>query len=360
MRVLQVVTDTDRRGAQVFATDLQGAFEGLGLQVRTVALAPGVHGELDLPTLGPVRLHPGGLARLRRLMATADAVVAHGSTTLPATAVAACGLTVPVVYRSLGDPLYWATTPRRRLQLRVLLRAMTVVVALWPAAAHGLAAELGVRAGRIRVIPNGVDPRRFSPTSVAQRAVARGRLGVAEQRPVVAAVGSLSHEKGVDLLFESAARLDPSPQLILAGEGPRRTALESHARKLGLDVRFLGSVDDVRDVYAAVDCLAVPSRTEGLPAVAIEAGLCGVPVAATDVGGLAEILGHGPLLATPEDPPALAAAIEHALDARNEAGPALRARCQARFTMDAIARLWAEVLFKVARRSPRARARPRS
>lgn len=352
MKVLQVVTDTDRRGAQVFAVDLHAALQRLGLQVRTFALAPTLHGELDLPTLGPARLCASGLTRLRRLMATADVVVAHGSTTLPATAIAARRLPTPVVYRSLGDPLYWATTPRRRLELRVLLRAMTAVVALWPAAAEGVVADLGMPAGRVRLIPNGVDSGRFAPPTPQRRGLARQRLGLDPERAVVATVGSLSREKGVDVLLDAAARIRPAPQVVLAGDGPERAALEGQARRLGLDIRFLGCVSEVRQVYEAADCVAVPSRTEGLPAAAIEAGLCAVPVAATDVGGVAEIVGRGPGLVAPEDPVALATAIENMLQAGVGVGESLRARCEERFTIEAVADRWMRLLCEVAHGRP--------
>lgn len=350
MRVLQVVTDTARRGGQVFATDLHVALHALGLTVRTVALAPGSQDGLPLRTMGATRLDPAGLARLRRLMGTADAVVAHGSTTLPATAIAGCGMAIPVVYRSLGDPMYWATTPRRPLQLRVLLRAMTAVVALWPAAAHDLAADLGVAASRIRVIPNGIHGHRFAPSTAEQRDVTRRQLDLAEDRRVMAVIGSLSHEKGVDVLLDAAARLDPSSQVIVAGDGPLRATLEAEARRLAVDVRFLGAVHDVRGVYAAADCVVMPSRTEGLPAVAIEAGLCEVPVVASDVGGVAEITGPGPGLVPPEDPAALARAIERTLQAGAEAGRALRIRCEARYTIDVVAACWARLLGDVVAR----------
>ncbi len=66
--ILQVVTDTDRRGAQVFATDLHAAFERAGRNVRTVALAPGATGGLDIPVLGTRRM---GLATLPRVAARA-------------------------------------------------------------------------------------------------------------------------------------------------------------------------------------------------------------------------------------------------------------------------------------------------
>ncbi|MGI9119623.1 MAG: glycosyltransferase, partial [Acidimicrobiales bacterium] len=103
--VLGVVVSTQRRGAEVFATDLAAALEARGLGVRTVALAPGADGaRLDLPTLGRSRSGPRALQALRAQSRRYEVVVAHGSHTLPACALSLIGGRTPFVYRNIGDP----------------------------------------------------------------------------------------------------------------------------------------------------------------------------------------------------------------------------------------------------------------
>ena len=122
-----------------------------------------------METLGTTRLGAATLAALRRRMRTADVVVAHGSTTLPACAAAGFGLGRPVVYRNIGDPLQWSGTRARRLRTRLLLSRMQRVVALTSGTAEVLSATLGVRPDRVRVVPNGVDGTRFAPAGPAAR-----------------------------------------------------------------------------------------------------------------------------------------------------------------------------------------------
>lgn len=347
MRILQVVTDTDRRGGPVFAHDLHQPLADRGLTVRTVALAPGVVGGLDLPTLGPTARNPTTARTLRRLMTSADVVIAHGSTTLPACAFA--GTATPFVYRNLGDPLMWANSPRRRLQTRLLLRRAAAIAALWPASAHALTAHLGVEPGNIRVIPIGADPQRYRPAAAEERAAARVELGLASCTPVAAFVGALSSEKDVATAIDAVARLD-GVHLLVAGDGPQRVALERRATARAPDrVRFLGCVDDPRRVYAAADTLVLPSRTEGLPGVLIEAGLSGLPAVASDVGGVHQIVSAATGALVPAgDPSGFAAALDAVLARPDALGEAARRHCEQRFALDRIAARWAQLLEDVA------------
>ena len=117
-RVLQVITDTDRRGAQVFATDLGAELQD-EFDVRTVALAPGRDRALDVDVLGPSRRSPKTLRALRTAARHAAIVIAHGSSTLPASAVALVGSGVPFVYRQISDPVFWTPTAAKRLRVRL-------------------------------------------------------------------------------------------------------------------------------------------------------------------------------------------------------------------------------------------------
>ena len=143
----------------------------------------------------------------------------------------------------------------------------------------------------------------------------------ADGRPVVLAVGRLAAQKGFDTLIAAAARWRgrrPEPLLVIAGTGPLAGDLSGQAAELGVDVRFLGSRDDVPGLLAAADVLALPSRWEGQPLILSEALRAGRPIVATDVGGVRDLAGDGAaLLVPPGDPAAFAAAVLSVLDDRD-------------------------------------------
>jgi glycosyltransferase involved in cell wall biosynthesis len=162
-------------------------------------------------------------------------------------------------------------------------------------------------------------------------------------------MGSLSREKRVDLAIDAVAKL-ANVSLLVVGDGPERTRLQTMAAAAGAPVRFLGPVERPQNVLAAADVVVMSSDTEGQPAVAIEAGLSGLPVVATRVGGLSEVVEDGEtgLLVVPGHAAGLAAAIQSALAHRSEMGNAARTHCLARFDLDRIAVQWQQLIRSVA------------
>ncbi|MEY2567256.1 MAG: hypothetical protein QOE35_1785 [Actinomycetota bacterium] len=276
--------------------------------------------------------------------------MAHGSTTLPAAAVATAGTGVPFVYRSIGDPAFWSTRIDRRAWVRVALHRAAAVVSLWDAAGAELVRRHGVVPERMRVIPNGVPGARLLAVTSADRGQARLALGLPAEGPVVAYVGALSGEKDLGSAIRAIGAIE-GVRLVVAGDGPDEAALRAEAERAAPGrVHFLGSLDDVVPVYAAADALVLPSRTEGLPAAPIEAGLAGVPVVASAVGGIPEIVVDGVtgVLVSPGDVGALARGLRTAIAAAAQMGPAARSRCAERFELGAVAASWAQLLDAVA------------
>jgi teichuronic acid biosynthesis glycosyltransferase TuaC len=176
------------------------------------------------------------------------------------------------------------------------------------------------------VIYNGADDARFFPSA---RASARQRLQIAPDRFVVAFVGNLLRAKGVFELAEALERIgDVRPLALIAGPGPARALLEQRMRAAGLEVRFFGPVkqDQLPDVYASSDVVALPTYAEGFPCVLAETLLCGRVLIATPVGGIPEMIDDGQtgLLVPPRDADALAAALRKVHD-----GPELKERIEA-------------------------------
>jgi glycosyltransferase involved in cell wall biosynthesis len=341
--VLHVVTSTQRRGAENFAVDLAAAMGARGVPSNVVALTAGAGGDtLPVAALGPRPFALHTLRALRDRARPAALVVAHGSRTLPACALALAGTRVPFVYRSIGDPHAWAGGRLRRLRSRALLSRAGAVVALWPAAADAVRALYGVPTRVLHVIPNGVPAERCPPPDDGARAAARRRFGLPDDAPVVAVVGALAPEKRVGDAIAAVAALD-GVHLLVAGDGPERNGLGRRADEAAPGrVRFAGTLPGPGDALAAADVVALPSRTEGMPGVLIEAGLAGVAVVATDVGGVGAVVRDGQtgVLVAPEDVPGLAAGITRALGERERLGRAARERCLAEFEIGPVAERW--------------------
>jgi glycosyltransferase involved in cell wall biosynthesis len=341
--VLQVITSDDRRGPETHALDLGAALAARGLRVRTVALAPGKHGRgLDVPTLGRHPLAPGTLRRLRREAVAAGVVLAHGSTTLPACACSLAGTGVSLVYRSIGDPEHWASPAARRARVRAYLRRADAVVALTERAAEAIRLRYRVPNRRAAVIPIGVPREGHQPVDSASRTAARARFGIPDEACVGAVVGALSPEKNVALAIDAAAAI-PGFHLVVAGDGPERVALEKRAALQAIGrVHFAGSMRDPGPAFAAADLVLVTSRTEGLPAVLIEAGMRELPAVAMDVGYVREIVVNGETgaLAKGEDVSEITSAIAQVLSDRTRLGRNARAHCLTHFDLERVADTW--------------------
>jgi glycosyltransferase involved in cell wall biosynthesis len=344
-----VITGTARRGAETFALDLAEALSERGRSGRVVALAPspGTAG-IDVPTLGRRPLGRDTLFALRREAGRAGVVVAHGSSTVLACAVATVGLRAPFVYRNIGDPTYWLRTSRRKRQMRWILRRARATVALWEDSAAVLRTLSRGRA-RIEIVPNGAPARRFLPADAKERRDARKQLGIGAGSLAVAYVGSLSPEKNVDVAIRAIAAI-PEAEMIVIGDGAERARLEAIAASVAPGrVRFLGSQERPREELAAADVLVLPSETEGLPAALIEAGFMELPVVASAVGGIGEIVsdGHSGVLVPPRDPQALADGIRTAVVAGAAMGKAARRRCEDRFEIGVVAGAWERLLAEL-------------
>jgi glycosyltransferase involved in cell wall biosynthesis len=351
--ILQVVTDTDRRGAQVFACDLHAALEERGHQVSTMALAPGDVGGLDIPVLGPQRLAASTLRALHGEARRHQVVVAHGSTTLPACALALIGTRAPFVYRQISDSLFWASSLRRRVRVRAGLMRAARVVALWQGSARTLHQSFGVPDAKVRVVANGVPPGRFplrDPAVIAER---RTMFSLRRDAPTAVYAGALVPEKGVDTVLEALAQV-PDLQLLIAGDGPERRRLEALAiQNAPGRVVFAGVLDDVASAYVAGDFVVLASRGgDSMPAALIEAGLMGIPAVSTAVEAIPEIVvdGETGFLATSASPKPFGAAMRRMvddLDGARRMGDAARGHCLERYSIDRVAVAWENVIAEL-------------
>ena len=207
----------------------------------------------------------------------------------------------------------------------------------------------GASAERIVVVRNGVDLRRFDPDRVAS---GRSAWGVSDDAIVVGFLGMFRREKRPDLLLDALVGLPPErrPDLVvMAGDGALMPSMRARVAAdawLREHCRLLGVIDDVPAFLAGIDLLVLPSDTEGLPNAVLEAHAMRVPVVATDVSDVRELVGDAGLVVPPGDARALgeavASLVERPAAERARLGALGRARIEAEFAMPiAAARFWA-------------------
>lgn len=160
--------------------------------------------------------------------------------------------------------------------------------------------RIGVPDAKVSVLGNGVDLDRFDPASVAPgtRRRLRAELGVDDATVVVGLVGRLVREKGYATVFEAAAAMADQPcRFVVVGpDEPDKPGAITAAERRDAErhgVTFLGSRDDMADLYAAFDVYLLASHREGYPRSAMEASAMGLPVVATNIRGCRQVVAHG-------------------------------------------------------------------
>ena len=158
---------------------------------------------------------------------------------------------------------------------RAVLRHVSWLVLATPTAVNHVAALLGQYARHASTIPNGIDISRFRPATSSERRLARQRLGLPPQGPVVLVVGRLVEKKGIRLVAAMSRQL-PGIHFLIVGDGPLRHVL----RQRPANVTWVPAIvtERMSECYFAADCLLLPSHGEGLPLVVQEAMACGLPV----------------------------------------------------------------------------------
>lgn len=227
----------------------------------------------------------------------------------PAAMHLAAALGVPFSIKARGSDIHvWGARPAIRAQLLAAGRAAAGLLAVSEALKRDMAA-LGIPEEKIRVHRTGIDLDLFRPAP--DREAAKAALGIAG--PLLVSAGALLPRKGQDLALAALARL-PEATLILAGDGPDRARLEGIARRDGIAhrVRFLGNRPhhELAALLAAADVMVLPTVSEGLSNVWVEALASGTPVVTSDVGGAPEVI-DAPVLGrlVRRDPEAIAAAV---------------------------------------------------
>jgi glycosyltransferase involved in cell wall biosynthesis len=236
-----------------------------------------------------------------------------------------------------GQPL------RRFLDRELIARRSAAFVAVSREDRRRMIEVEGIAPDEVTFVANGIDP-----VPAGDRERARSELGVPEGVPLLGAVAVLREQKGLDVLLRAVAEVArevPGVRLAVAGEGPERESLELLAAELGIAplVMLLGNRSDVPDLLAAFDVAVSASWFEGSPLAAMEYMDAALPIVATRVGGMPDLIDdgvHGRLL-EPGDAAGIAAAAVELLrdpEGARAMGEAARERRRAEFDLNGTVR----------------------
>ena len=348
-RLLYVITELDIGGAENALCELATRLDRQAFQPEVACLqgegplagrlrARGV----DVHTLGARgKWDRRVLWRLRRLLRRADLAHSFLFHANMATRIAAIGAGLAAVVSSAR--VAERSRPRRRSLERWTHRLTDAQVCVSTGVRDWYAAG-GFPPHKLLVIPNGVDADRFAGRDPAFKT----QLGLPADTPLVTAIGRLHEQKGMEFFLRAAASVRhsrPDCHFLLIGRGPLEAKLRAQARDLPLEdhITFLDFCDQVPAVLKATDVFVLPSLWEGMPNVVLEAMAAAVPVVASRVEGVADVIEHGKtgLLLMPKDIPSLSGSTRRLLDEPDRAraiGEAAQAHVRANFSIEATVR----------------------
>jgi len=321
-----VALDPERYHTTILAAEggsLLAEAEGAGLDVIRLRHMAGGRG-----------IYPGndvrGIRELEQHLAAGgfDLVHTHSAKAGALGRIAARRVGVPAVHTFHGFPFHEFQSPATRALLVEIERRLGWITSFFLASGTTVAAD-AVRLriaspDRIRAFATVAVDEAIRPRTAESRARARRLVGVPDPAPLIGTVARLDDQKAPHHLVRAVALLNRDDvHAVWVGGGVLRERIEALIDRLGLAGRFhlLGERDDVAAILPAFDVFALPSLYEGLPCALVEAMTCGVPVVATAVNSVSELVvpGETGLLARPGDPRSLAQALAALLDRPGEA-----------------------------------------
>jgi glycosyltransferase involved in cell wall biosynthesis len=361
--VLQILTRLNIGGPAQHAALLSRVLPRLGFDTRVVAgqsgsreglMTPAEQSLIYVPALRrDIRIRDDIKAEraLRAVIQSVRPLIVHTHMSKAGTLgrVAARRMHVPIVVHSFHGHVLEGYFSRQASQVfisveRALARWTDALIAVSPTIRDELIAlGVGSRA-QWHVIPLGLDLGQFR--QLPHRASARHSLGLDPKAPVVGIVGRLVPVKNHEMFLRVAsvvAKHIGSAIFAVVGDGQLRDALQSHAKRISADVRFLGWVHDLGALYSAIDIVVSTSSNEGTPTALIEAAAARRPVVATDVGGVRDVVqdGRTGFLVPPGDVGAMAERVRMLVESRELArtmGENGRELAFARFTVARLGR----------------------
>jgi len=380
MHVMHVIDSLHGGGAETSLLEIVPGLAARGVTTSIVTLLPD-DGVLEdrVGALGITRTRVSRRDPLRRVVELHNAVCAERPDLVHTTLlfsnllgrIAARTARVPVVTTLANHdygPEHRANSRYGALGVRTV-QAADLITAPLTTSFHAISADvadvmsrrLRIPRSRIRVIYRGRDPGRLGVPSLHRRRRMRAALAIDAEAPLILSVGRLDRQKGVDTTVEAFRHLrDSMPEavLLIAGRpGNASAVVQRNAQGLPA-IRFLGHRSDIPDLMCAADVLSFPSRWEGLGGTLIEAMALRLPIVASGITPLVEVIGEvGWPLVRPDDGRALAEGLRAILQAgaaneeRKDAG---QKRFRSLFTVEAAAEAMAGFYGDVLRDLPAA------
>lgn len=245
------------------------------------------------------RLDPFGLWRLQRLVKRLNIDIVHSHmyrANTPATILKFFNPHLRVIghYHNVDTWESW-----RQLKLdQWLARKRDLNLAVSHAVRQNVIQHLRLPPEKIMTLHNGVDTNEFHPVSLEEWRLIRKELSWPEEAVIITMVARLVRQKNHRFVIENASELlrdNSQTFFVFVGSGPEEAALRELTRARGLEnhIIFLGTREDVSRILAASDISILPSSKEGFSNTVLESMACGLPVVASDVGGIREIIDHG-------------------------------------------------------------------
>jgi glycosyltransferase involved in cell wall biosynthesis len=324
-----LITGLRERGVKTTVLLLDGS-QGLnGLPSDTEILAS------ERPSLfASLWIYSGIVRQVRRRLRSGEFDVIHGAHARGYMVVAAAGVGLKGIRRiawrrNLGVHLGGPSRAVTKLLERAALHATDVVLANSDDVRDFWITRYGLASDKVLVVPNLLHDWRFDVE----------RAPVSEPMRIVA-VGGLRQVKGHEFLLRAVCKLNRKDiEVVIVGEGERRSSLEAQATNLNVKVLMPGIQMDTRPWLATATLFVHPSLSEGSSNAVLEAMAAGVPVVASDVGGMRELLGETGVIVPPGDEERLRDAISWLLDGpvdRQRMGEAARLRAREHFSEDAV------------------------
>lgn len=363
-RLLLLITSLNLGGAETQMARLATGLVERGWEVTVVSMVPVRHFEAELRAAG-VDLRSLGVAPGRpdpRLVTRLAVVLREVRPAVLLTCLFHANVLGRLVGRAIGVPVVISSIRNTHFGGRFgkpLVRMTDRLADITVANSEATAAAF-VRAGlvareRVAVVPNGLAMDDYA-TNADDRSRFRPELGLPGGAFLWLSIGRLDRQKNHALLFDAFAELvvhHPEARLAVVGEGSLRDQLVRQCARAGLDafVQFLGLRDDVRGLLSAADGLVLASRHEGLPNVVLEAMAARVPVVATEVGGVSELIDDGE---TGRSVPsgdqarlvaAMSATMTEVPERRSAMVEAAHARVRARYDQASVVDVWERLLL---------------
>ena len=306
MKILQLVTKRQFRGAEVFAANLSSELIALGHHVIFAGLYKNTGNEelrveraenLDLVNQEKKLLSPGLVRQLVKLIKKEkpQIVQCNGSDTLKYMAAASFFVpNVPFIYRNISMISKWIDSRFQKMLYSAIFSRVSHISSVGNEAAEDFLVKFGFNPAKISVIRRGIPIREVKEIKVIEKY--KEELHIKEGDKVAVHIGNFSPEKNHQFLLDVFEKLrDKQIKLICVGTGEKFDQIQKgvEQRNLHDTVVLLGFRKDIPEILAVADCFVLCSLVEGVPGVILEAGAQRTPSVATDVGGVSEVLIDG-------------------------------------------------------------------